>query len=142
MTATLAIPDAECLSLEEYFEREWSAIVQYECIGGQSIPMTYATENHGLVEHYVRQDDGAHWLFAYAVVLGRCYWASRLRCARFMRWWNRKPTAQKRGAANDLTPDASSFSKHNTYAHITYLLALRLFRHSSCVGANRFRLGN
>lgn len=69
MTATLAIPDAECLSLEEYFEREWSAIVQHECIGGQSIPMTCATENHGLVEYYVRQDDGAHWLFAYAVGL-------------------------------------------------------------------------
>ncbi len=49
MTTTLFIPDVERLSLEEYFEREWGAIVRHEYIGGQSIPMTYATENHGLI---------------------------------------------------------------------------------------------
>ncbi len=46
MTATLVIPDAERLSLEEYFEREWNAGVRHEYIGGQSIPMTYAMEDH------------------------------------------------------------------------------------------------
>ncbi len=113
MTAILAIPDAEYLSSEEYFERKWSAIVRHKYIGAQ-------------------------WLFAYAAAAGFRYFAARDLCAG--RMVSQPP--RSRGATNDLAPDASSFSKHNTYAHITYPLALRLFRRSSRVGANRFRLGN
>lgn len=69
MTATLAIPDAERLLLEEYFEREWNTLVRHAYTGGQSIAIRYTTENYGLVEYYARQDDGTQWLFAGAVGL-------------------------------------------------------------------------
>ncbi|MCS7036798.1 MAG: Uma2 family endonuclease [Saprospiraceae bacterium] len=58
MTATIAQPDVERLSLEEYFEREWNATVRHEYIGGRRIPMTYATENHGLITHNLGRELG------------------------------------------------------------------------------------
>ncbi len=49
MIATTMQPEAQRVSLEEYFEHELASETKHEFIKGQITPMAYTSDNHGLI---------------------------------------------------------------------------------------------